>query len=174
MHRDADHDEIAGWFAGRLTEGWFTSAPDVRVDREEILVVGELSDVELAKDASEATRAAARRSRVDAFREETRGHRMQVAEDAQHRFGRTVSWAVRIGDEERDFTTLAVPAMTRLRMKERATLDTLVAAGVARSRAEALAWCVKLVAEHESDWISGLRDALAAVDEQRAKGPRPS
>ena len=26
MHRDADHDEIAGWFAGRLTEGWFTSA----------------------------------------------------------------------------------------------------------------------------------------------------
>ncbi len=174
MHRDADHDEIAGWFAGRLTEDWFTGAPDVRIDREEILVVGELADVELAKGASEATGAAARRSRVDAFREETRGQRMEIAEDAQHRFGRSVSWAVRIGGEERAFTALAMPTMTRLRMDERATLDTLVAAGVARSRAEALAWCVKLVAEHESDWISGLRDALAAVDEQRAKGPRPN
>jgi hypothetical protein len=90
MHRHADHDEIAGWFAGRLTEGWFAAPPDVRVDREEILIVGELADVELAKDASEATRAAARRSRVDAFREETRGQRMELAEDAQHRFGRTV------------------------------------------------------------------------------------
>jgi hypothetical protein len=111
---------------------------------------------------------------VDAFREETRGQRMEIAEDAQHRFGRTVSWAMRIGGEERAFTTLAMPTMTRLRMDERATLDTLVAAGVARSRAEALAWCVKLVAEHEGEWISGLRDALAAVDEQRAKGPRPN
>jgi hypothetical protein len=174
MHRDADHEEIAGWFAGRLTDGWFSGAPELRVDREEILVVGELPDVKLPKDASETTRVAARRGRVDAFREATRGHRAAIAEDAQHRFGRAVSWAVTIGGEERAFTTLAVPAMTRLRMRERATLDTLVAAGVARSRAEALAWCVRLVADHEGEWIAGLRDALAAVAEQRARGPRPS
>ena len=35
--------------------------------------------------------------------------------------------------------------MTRLRMPERRVLDTLVDAGVARSRSHALAWCVRLV-----------------------------
>ena len=173
MHRHADHDEISGWFAGRLNDGWFAAAPEVSIDREEILVVGELPDVELAKDATDAARAAARVARVDAFREETRGSRMHVADEAQHRFGRAVSWGVRIGGDEHLFTTLAVPAMTRLRMSERATLDTLVSAGVARSRADGLAWCVKLVAEHEAEWISGLREALAEVEKRRASGPRP-
>jgi hypothetical protein len=61
--------------------------------------------------------------------------------------------------------------MTRLRMPERAVLDTLVAAGVARSRSDALAWCVRLVGMHQLDWIKGLREALVKVDEARGKGP---
>jgi len=63
--------------------------------------------------------------------------------------------------------------MTRLRMPERKVLDTLVAAGVARSRADALAWCVRLVGQHEEGWINELRDALVRVKEVRAEGPQP-
>jgi hypothetical protein len=167
-----DRDELEGWFAGRLTEGWFSGPPEVRVDREEILVIGDLEDVKLEKGARDAARAAARASRVEAFREESRGARMRIAEDGQHRFRRIVSWGVRLGGEEHLFTTASVPVMTRLRMEERQTLDTLVAAGVARSRSEALAWCVKLVGEHASEWIAGMREALGEVEKRRAEGPK--
>jgi hypothetical protein len=61
--------------------------------------------------------------------------------------------------------------MTRLRMPERRVLDTLVDSGVARSRSHALAWCVRLVAEKQDEWLSGLRDALSHVEEVRKQGP---
>jgi hypothetical protein len=82
-----------------------------------------------------------------------------------------VSWAVRVADTGVSFTTLAAPAMTRLRMRERRVLDTLVDAGVARSRAEALAWCVRLVGKHETDWLNQLSEALSKVEKVRAEGP---
>ncbi len=164
-------DELRGWFAGRLPDAWFSGAPDVSVDREEILVIGELAVPDLGADATDAARAAARTSRVERFREETREERMRVAEDAQHRFRRIVSWGVRIGDETSLFTTASIPVMTRLRQPERRVLDTLVEAGVARSRSDALAWCVKLVGEHEAEWIGKLRDALRGVAEARRAGP---
>ncbi len=56
-------------------------------------------------------------------------------------------------------------------MPERAVLDTLLDAGVARSRSEALAWCVRLVGRHEKDWIDQLREAMATVEAVRAEGP---
>ena len=166
-------DELRGWFAGRIPDEWFTGAPEVTVDREEILVVGDIPEVKAAKGAGEAEAAAARESRVDAFREDTREQRMAIAEDAQRRFRRTVSWGARRGGETHLFTTAAVPVMTRLRMRERAVLDTLVDAGVARSRSEARAWCVRLVGDNESAWIETLRGALGAVKEARGKGPKP-
>ena len=61
--------------------------------------------------------------------------------------------------------------MTRLRQPERQVLDTLVDAGVARSRSDALAWCVRLVGEHADDWLAKLREAMQAVERVRAKGP---
>ena len=61
--------------------------------------------------------------------------------------------------------------MTRLKQPERQVLDTLVDAGVARSRADALAWSVKLVGEHTEEWLAKLRDAMSAVDDLRAEGP---
>jgi hypothetical protein len=85
-----------------------------------------------------------------------------------------VSWGVRIADTTKMFTTLTLPVMTRLRMRERAVLDTLVDAGVARSRSEALAWCVKLVGDNESAWIEKLRGAIGAVESVRSEGPRPN
>jgi hypothetical protein len=171
MPHHAQHDEIVGWFAGRVPDGWFAGAPDLSIDREEILVVGELADVELTGYTTEAAQSATRASRTERFREETRSERMAIAQDAQHRFRKVVSWGVRIGGETHLFTTASVPAMTRLRQPERRVLDTLVEAGVARSRSEALAWCVKLVGEHEAEWIGKLRDALRAVEEARQAGP---
>ena len=170
---DMTKDELRGWFAGRIPDDWFTGPLEVTVDREEILVVGDLAEVKAAKGAGEAEAAAARESRVDGFREETRSARMRIAEEAQRRFRRHVSWGVRLGGETQHFTTAAVPVMTRLRMRERGVLDTLVDAGVARSRSEALAWCVKLVGDNEQAWIEQLRGALGAVQEARGKGPKP-
>ncbi len=171
MRTHETNDELRGWFSGRLPDGWFTAPPEVTVDREEILVVGELADVELEKAASDAARASARRARIGRFREETRAERMEIAEEAQHRFRRIVSWGARIAGERILFTTASVPVMTRLRQPERTVLDTLVDAGVARSRSEALAWCVRLVGENEVEWIGRLREALRGVEEARQAGP---
>jgi hypothetical protein len=61
--------------------------------------------------------------------------------------------------------------MTRLKLRERAVLETLIDGGIARSRSEALAWCVKLVARHQEDWLAELREALEAVEQVRVVGP---
>jgi hypothetical protein len=165
---------IEGWFAGRLPDEWFTGPPVVSSDREEILVVGTLAEPDYPQDAGDEAIASARRARIQRFREDTREERMRIADEAQAGTGRKVAWGARCGDEETTFTALAVPVMTRLRMRERQTLDTLVGAGVARSRSDALAWCVRLVRDHEGEWIDQLRDALVAVEAARATGPKPS
>ena len=157
-------DDAQKWFAGRLPDGWFDDV-DVTVDREEITVVGTLSGVDAGTDAAEAE------GRVSRFRADTREQRIAIAQEAQARYQRTVSWGARVGDTTALFTHLAVPVMTRLRQPERAVLDTLVDAGVARSRSDALAWSVRLVGEHADAWLADLREAMTAVDELRAKGP---
>src|SRR3954471_3396006 len=167
-------DEVKGWIAGRIPDGWFTAVPDVTLDREELLIVGALADVELEGDApSPAATSAARSARVSRFREETRSQRMRIADEAEHRFGRKGSWGVTIGNVTVLYTTISVPVMTRLRQQERIVLDTLVDAGVARSRSDALAWCVKLVGANQAEWIKGLQDALTHVEKVRAEGPTP-
>jgi hypothetical protein len=165
---------LEGWFAGRLPDDWFTGPAAVSADREEILVVGTLAAPELPKGADPAAVTAACRARIQRFREDTREQRMRIADEAERDSGRKVAWGARCGDEEQIFTALAVPVMTRLRMRERQTLDTLVGAGVARSRSDALAWCVRLVRDHEHEWIDQLRDALVAVEAARAAGPKPA
>lgn len=170
--RTTSPDELQGWFAGRLPADWFVGAPDVDADRDEILVVGTLAEPDLPADASSDAIAAARASRIAGYREDTRGQRMRIADEAQHRFGRKVSWGATCGDQTVWFTTLAAPAMTRLRMPERRVLDTLVDAGVARSRSHALAWCVRLVAERQDDWLKDLRGALESVEKVRSEGPK--
>lgn len=162
---------LRGWFSGRVPADWFEAPPQVSVDREEVLVVGRLSEPETAAEASPAERGAARAGRIRAFREDTREVRMRVAREAEHRFGRKVSWGAEVGERRELFTTASVPVMTRLRQPERVVLDTLVEAGVARSRSDALAWSVRLVGRHQQDWIASLRDALVGVDRARAAGP---
>jgi len=163
--------DISAWFAGRLPDGWFAGAPEVSSDREEILVVGTLADPTVPEGATVESVTGARAARIDGFREDTREQRMRIAQEAEHRFGRKVSWGAQVGDVRKLFTTLSVPAMTRLRMPERQVLDTLVDAGVARSRSHALAWCVRLVAERQDDWLKDLREALTSVERVRGAGP---
>jgi hypothetical protein len=169
--RNTSPDQLQGWFAGRLPADWFTGAPEVEADRDEVIVVGTLASPELPDDASEETRAAALTSRISGFREDTRGQRMRIAQEAQHQFGLKVSWGAACGDQRVLFTTLATPAMTRLRMADRQVLDTLVDAGVARSRSHALAWCVRLVAERQDEWLADLTEALEKVKQVRTEGP---
>jgi hypothetical protein len=163
-------EEIRGWFAGRLPEGLYTGQPQITGDRDEILIVGEIPDVELEKDASDAAKATARSARIDRFRNETKEARIRVAQDAERIFGRKVSWGATCGGVTEHFTTLGVPVMTRLKLGDRHVLDTLIDAGVARSRSEALAWCVRLVARNQGEWIDSLRQALSAVEKVRDEG----
>ena len=165
------HEEIRGWLAGRLPQEWFDGAPDVTVDREEITVVGRLAVPDTAEGASDAERAAAVRGRIKGFREDTRDKRIEIARELEHRTGRKVAWGVSVNDDTVLFTTLSVPVMTRLRQNERAVLDTLVDAGVARSRSDALAWCVKLVGKHSDEWLGQLRSAMEEVERVREAGP---
>lgn len=168
-------DDAAAWFTGRLPDGWFTGAPEVSVDRE-ILVVGELAPLEAGPEGGDtpAAQSAAEAGRISRFREETREARIEIAQQAEHRYGRKVAWGARLGGSTELFTTVAVPVMTRLRQPERQVLDTLVDSGVARSRSEALAWAVRLVGEHAEEWLGELREAMKAVEEVRGKGPELS
>ena len=167
----ASTEEVAAWFNGRLPDDWFTAAPEVTVDREEIVIVGELPALDEAV-SDEAAQASAESGRIARFREQTRDERMEIARNAEHRYGRKVAWGARLGDTTELFTTHSVPVMTRLHQSERLVLDTLVDSGVARSRSEALAWAVRLVGEHSAEWLGELRSAMAKVDELRAQGPR--
>ena len=163
---------IRAWFAGRLPAEWFVEPATVQVDDDEILVVGTLAPVALADDSPAEERATAEGARIAGFREDTRDRRVRIAEEAQATFGRLVSWGARSGDTTHLFTVASVPVMTRLRIGERAVLDTLIDAGIARSRSEALAWCVRLVGHNEEAWISELRDAFEHVEQVRTRGPQ--
>ncbi|GII77805.1 hypothetical protein Sru01_27870 [Sphaerisporangium rufum] len=162
---------IVAWFTGRLPDGWFSGPPEFQLDREEVSIVGTLPVPQPAEGTEGAERAALIEGHVQRFREETRERRMEIAREAEHRFRRKVSWGAVCDDRTVMFTTLSVPVMTRLRQQERRVLDTLVAAGVARSRSDALAWCVRLVGTHTDTWLADLRDALQHVDRVRSAGP---
>src|SRR5262245_35734876 len=182
-------EQIRGWLTRRLPGDWFEGAPEIHIDREEITVIGHLPSPAVPAAGGEAGRAkgatategaagqpgagteAAPIGRSRRFREETRDARIEIAREAERTFGRKVSWGVVCDTYKVMFTTLSIPVMTRLRQSERRVLDTLVDAGVARSRSDALAWCVRLVGEHEDSWLSDLREALRHVEQVRAEGP---
>jgi hypothetical protein len=149
-------DTLQEFFVAKVPADWFDGAPSIQFDDDEVLVVGTLR--------------AGGPSASD-FREATREARMAIAQEAEGRFRRRVSWGVVRDGQTSLFTSQSTPVMTRLRLSERMLLDTLVRGGVAKSRSEALAWCVKLVARHESDWLAELREALTGVEQVRSEGP---
>ncbi|MFJ4626258.1 hypothetical protein [Streptomyces sp. NPDC088847] len=164
-------EKLRGWFTGRLPDDLFEELVEVTVDREEVTVIGRIPAPKLAESVSDAEKEAAVQGRVQEFRERTRDTRIALAREAEHRFRRKVSWGVECAGERSLFTHIAAPVMTRLRQPERQVLDTLIAAGVARSRSDALAWCVRLVQRNTDDWLGELRDSLEHVQRVRAQGP---
>jgi hypothetical protein len=148
-------NDLQQFLTGLLPTEWFQAPVNIQFDDDEILVVGSV-----APDRS-----------IDEFRDATRLDRMAIADQLEAHFDRKVSWGVAQGDVTTLFTTYGPPITTRLRLSERAVLDTLVRAGVARSRSDALAWCVKLVARHEAEWLAELRSALVDVERIRDGGP---
>lgn len=164
-------EKVRGWLTGRLPQDWFDGAPEVTVDREEITIVGTLPAPEVAADAPDAERAAAAAGRAKRFRETTREARIGIARELEHRSGRKVSWGVVVDGRREMFTTASVPVMTRLRQADRIVLDTLVESGVARSRSDALAWCVRLVGSNAESWLADLRSAMEQVQRVREAGP---
>ena len=178
MLTQEDLEKVRGWFTGRLPDEWRVAPPEITVDRDEITVMLHVADVEVADGTTEAEVAEARAGRAAGLREDTRRRRMAIAREAERRFQRKVSWGLVLGEGDTGgtahrelFTHVAAPVMTRLRQPQRLVLDTLVGAGVARSRADALAWCVRLVGQHEGDWLEELREAMSAVADVRSRGP---
>ena len=155
---------IKDWLDGRLPDDWFESFT-LTGDREELTITGTLTEPESGSEEG-------RSGRIRRFREETRPTRITIAQELEQSTGRKVTWAATCGDTTRVFTRLTVPVMTRLAQPQRKVLDTLVESGVARSRSDALAWCVRLVEEHEEDWLRELDAALTAVREVRSQGPK--
>lgn len=153
-----DQATLQAWFNEAMPPGWFARAVTIRHDTDEILLTGDLGPPGAGLSHEQ---------QIVAYREATREQRMTIADEAEATFRRTVSWGVICGETEVRFTTVNAPAMTRLRLEERQVLDTLIDGGIARSRSEALAWCVRLVGEHEGDWIRDLRDAISRVEEVR-------
>jgi hypothetical protein len=164
-------EEISGWIIGRLPESWFVQAPTITIDYDEILIIGKLPALDLGEEVDANAKAATEAGRITRFREETREERMAIAQDGQQRFDRTISWGAEIGGTTHVFTNLSIPVMTRLRQSERTVLDTLVDSGVARSRSDALAWCVKLVGTNADEWLLQLRKAMESVETVRRQGP---
>jgi hypothetical protein len=163
-------EEITAWVRGRLPDDWFTEPVEVTVDREEITVVGRVAAPEGADEETPDAREAAI-GRITRFREDTREARIRIAREAEHRFGRKVAWGAACGNVQALFTNLSIPVMTRLRQPQRRILDTLVDSGVARSRSEALAWCVRLVGDNAEEWLGRLREAMTEVERIRDEGP---
>ena len=122
-------EELGGWFAGRIPAEWFQGPPSVSADREEIMVVGALSEPELPADAGPEAREAAltARSPGSGRTPEASGcaSPMRLNDGSAARS----AGASCVGDLSASFTTLSVPAMTRLRMDERRVLDTLIEIG---------------------------------------------
>ena len=169
---------IQEWFNDRIPRHWNARGVEVISDQDEILVVVDLHPVTSTDDdqrpADGDEPLGARPEDLTGlrlFRESSRDERMALAASAEKAFGRKVSWGGRVGDVMVIFTTASVPVMTRLRLPERRVLDTLIDAGVARSRSEALAWCVRLVGDNEKEWIGELRRAFATVESVRERGP---
>ncbi|WP_460665841.1 hypothetical protein [Kribbella swartbergensis] len=171
MSTQHESERVRGWLTGRLPSGWFEGEPELTIDRDEILIVGRIAAPEQKGDVSAAERSAAEEGRIKQFREDTRERRIEIARELEHATRRKVAWGVQCGDTRTIFTSLSAPVMTRLRQPERQVLDTLVDAGVARSRSDALSWCVKLVAQHSESWLADLREAMTKVEDVRRAGP---
>ena len=169
---DASASEITGWVSGALPPDLYRAAPSIDLDRDEILVVGDVGAPEVPEGLDAEGVGAAEEARIARFREETREQRIAVAQQAERRYGRPISWGATSGSTTRRFTTVHARVGTRLGLEHRHLLDTLVRSGIAENRGHALAWCVDLVRQNEEEWLTRLQDAVTNLDATAAEGPK--
>jgi hypothetical protein len=91
---------IKGWFAGRLPDGWFKGV-EVTVEDDQIVVMGALPDIDLG--STPAVKEGAAAGRIARFREETRGSRIGIAQEAEERFHKYVTWGATLGEVTKRF-----------------------------------------------------------------------
>ena len=91
---------IKGWFAGRLPDGWFTGV-EVTIEDDQIVVLGALPELKVGSTTEEKEGAAA--GRIARFREETRGERIGIAQEAEERFHKYVTWGAKLGGVTKRF-----------------------------------------------------------------------
>jgi len=104
MTTQPDLAAISAWFTGRLPQTWFTGPAAVSLADAGIQVVGALPAVELAAGADDSARAAAAAGRIARFREDTRPERIEIAREAQEKFGLAVTWGASSYDTSLLFT----------------------------------------------------------------------
>jgi hypothetical protein len=91
---------IKGWFAGRLPDGWFTGV-EIAVEDDQIVVLGTLPELNVGSTPEEKEGAAA--GRIARFREETRGQRIGIAQEAEERFHKYVTWGAKLNGVTKRF-----------------------------------------------------------------------
>jgi hypothetical protein len=157
MASDVDQlkSRLRDWLGDRLPTEWLAGPAEIDMDREEALVV-----LPLAEGIDSGS-----------FRQASRDQRIRLAQQAEEAFGISISWGTTTGGERRLFTTVRAAVPVALALPERQVLDGLVEAGVAGDRTEAVAWCIRLVGQHESDWLRDLREAVAAAPPGRRERP---
>jgi len=104
MSDEPDPTAISAWFTDRLPQAWFSGPAVIAVADEGIRVVGALPAVELPTGAEDSARAAAAAGRIARFREDTRPERIEIAREAQEKFGLAVTWGASSGDSSLLFT----------------------------------------------------------------------
>ena len=95
-----EFETIKGWFAGRLPDGWFTGV-QVSNEDDQIVVLGTLPELSVGSSPEEKEGAAA--GRIARFREETRGERIGIAQEAEERFHKYVTWGAQLGGVTKRF-----------------------------------------------------------------------
>lgn len=168
----ASASEIIGWVSGALPPDLYRGVPTIEVDRDEIVVVGDVGAPEVPEGLDAEGTAAAEQARIARFREETRGLRIAVAQQAESRYDRPISWGATSGATTSRFTTVHARVGTRLGLEHRRVLDRLVEAGIARHRGEALACCIDLVQQNEEAWLTRLQEALTTLQQTAADAPK--
>jgi len=167
----ASTSEITGWVSGALPPDLYRGVPTIDVDRDEILVVGDVGAPEVPDGLDAEGTAAAELARIARFREDTRDRRIGVARQAEARYGRPISWGASAGATTERFTTVRAVVATRLGLDHRKVLDRLVTAGIAKHRGQALAWCIDLVQQNEEPWLTRLQEALDNVQQAASDAP---
>ena len=98
---EKEFGSIKGWFGGRLPDGWFTGT-EVTLEDDQIVVLGTLPELKNVGSTPEEKEGAAA-GRIARFREETRGERIGIAQEAEERFKKYVTWGAKLGGVTKRF-----------------------------------------------------------------------